>query len=99
MTNPLLQDWTGPHALPPFAEIADDHFAPALDQGMEEGRAAIQEIAENPEVPSFENTIEALELADKTLDRVAGVFYNLAGADSNPAREALMREMAPKLSD
>ncbi|MEM8850240.1 MAG: M3 family metallopeptidase [Pseudomonadota bacterium] len=98
MTNPLLQDWTGPHALPPFTEIADDHFAPALDQGMAEGRAAILAIAENPAPPTFENTIEALELADKTLDRVAGVFYNLAGADSNPAREALMREMAPKLS-
>ncbi|MEM8824466.1 MAG: M3 family metallopeptidase [Pseudomonadota bacterium] len=98
MTNPLLQDWTGAHALPPFAALSDDDFGPALEQGMAEGRAAIRAIADDPEAPTFANTIDALERADATLDRVAGVFYNLAGADSTPAREALMRDMAPKLS-
>ncbi|UWQ22300.1 M3 family metallopeptidase [Jannaschia sp. W003] len=98
MTNPLLADWTGPFALPPFEAIEDAHFAPALERAMEEGRAAVRAIAENPEPPTFANTIEALEGADRLLDRVAGVFYNLAGADANPAREALQREMAPKLS-
>ena len=48
--------------------------------------------------PTFANTIEALELAEQTLDRVAGVFFNIAGSDSNPAREALQRDLAPKLS-
>ncbi|WP_298435916.1 M3 family metallopeptidase [uncultured Jannaschia sp.] len=98
MTNPLLSDWTGPHALPPFDRIEDDHFAPALEQGMAEGRAAIAAIGATEAAPTFANTIEALERSDRTLDRVAGVFYNLAGADSTPAREALQREMAPKLS-
>jgi len=98
MTNPLLQDWETPFALPPFDLIEDAHFAPALDQALAQGRAAIQAIADNPEPPTFANTIEALERADRLLDRVAGVFYNLAGADANPAREALQREMAPKLS-
>ncbi|MEM7490978.1 MAG: M3 family metallopeptidase, partial [Pseudomonadota bacterium] len=98
MTNPLLADWTGPHDLPPFAAIEDVHFAPALETGMEEGRAAVRAISADPTPPTFANTIEALERADRTLDRVAGVFYNLAGADSTPDREALMREMAPKLS-
>jgi peptidyl-dipeptidase Dcp len=98
MTNPLLQDWETPFALPPFDLIEDAHFAPALDQALDQGRAAIQAIADNPEPPSFANMIEALERADRLLDRVAGVFYNLAGADANPAREALQREMAPKLS-
>jgi peptidyl-dipeptidase Dcp len=98
MTNPLLQDWTTPFALPPFAQIEDAHFAPALDRALEDGRAAIKAIAERSEPPSFANTIEALERADRLLDRVAGVFYNLAGADANPAREALQRDMAPKLS-
>ncbi|WGH79850.1 M3 family metallopeptidase [Jannaschia ovalis] len=98
MTNPLLDDWTGPHGLPPFDAIADAQFGPALDAAMEEGRAAIAAIADNPEPPTFANTIDALERADRTLDRVAGVFYNLAGADSTPAREELQREMAPKLS-
>jgi peptidyl-dipeptidase Dcp len=51
-----------------------------------------------PRTADFANTIEALELADATLDRVAGVFFNLAGSDSNPAREALQRDFAPKFS-
>ena len=96
--NPLLADWTGPFALPPFDAIEDDQFGPALERGMEEGRAAVAAISADPAAPTFANTIEALERSDATLDRVAGVFYNLAGADSTPAREALQREMAPRLS-
>ena len=98
MTNPLLETWDTPFGLPPFDKIADDDFAPAMEAALEEGRAAIRAIAENPEPPSFANTVAALELADALLDRVAGVFYNLAGADSNPVREGLQREFAPKLS-
>ncbi|MBF9058378.1 peptidase M3 [Rhodobacterales bacterium HKCCSP123] len=98
MTNPLLTDWTTPFALPPFDAIEDAHFAPAMEAALEEGRAAIRAIADNTEPPTFANTIEALELADAMLDRVAGVFYNLAGSDSNEARQALQREFAPKLS-
>jgi peptidyl-dipeptidase Dcp len=96
--NPLLAQWDTPFGLPPFAVIDDAHFGPALDAALDEGRANIAAIAENPEPPTFANTIEALELADATLDRVAGVFFNLAGSDSNPAREALQREFAPKFS-
>ena len=96
--NPLLSDWTGPFALPPFAEIADAHFAPAFEAALAEGRAAIAAIADNPAPPDFANTIAALELADERLGRVAAVFFNLSGTDSNPAREALARDLAPKLS-
>ena len=98
MTNPLLSDWTGPFGLPPFDAIKDADFAPAFEAGLAAGRAAIAAIAANPEPPSFANTIEALEEADAILDRVGGVFFNLAGSDSNPAREALQRDLAPKLS-
>jgi len=98
MTNPLLQDWTTPFGLPPFDGIEDAHFGPALEAALAEGRRNIAAIAEDPEAPTFANTVEALERADRLLDRVAGVFYNLAGADATPAREALQREMAPKLA-
>ncbi|MDH3263948.1 MAG: M3 family metallopeptidase, partial [Paracoccaceae bacterium] len=98
MTNPLLADWETPFELPPFAAIADDHFAPAFEAALSEARTEIARIAENEAAPTFENTVAAMELAELKLDRVAGVFYNLAGADSNPAREALMRELAPKMS-
>ena len=98
MTNPLLSPWDAPFGLPPFAAINDTHFAPAFEAGLAEARATIAAIADASDAPTFANTIAALELAEATLDRVSGVFYNLAGADSNDAREALMRDLAPTLS-
>ncbi len=98
MTNPLLEPWTGDFALPPFAAIRDSDFAPAFDAALAEARANIAAIAANSETPGFANTIEALELAEEALNRVAGVFYNLAGADSTPEREALQRDLAPKMA-
>jgi peptidyl-dipeptidase Dcp len=98
MTNPLLAQWTGPFGLPPFADIRDEDFAAAFDAGLTEARRTIAAIADGSDAPTFANTIEALELAEETLDRVSGVFYNLAGADSTPAREALQRDLAPKMA-
>ncbi|MBP9183094.1 MAG: M3 family metallopeptidase [Fuscovulum sp.] len=93
----LLETWDTPFGLPPFAAIRDEEFGPAFDLALERARAAITAIAEGPGT-SFAEVVEAMELAEDDLDRVAGLFYNLAGADSNDAREALMRELAPKMS-
>jgi peptidyl-dipeptidase Dcp len=98
MTNPLLDDWATPFGLPPFAAISDDDFAPAFDAALAAARAAVAGIATNPAPPDFANTIAALERAERDLDRVAGVFFNLAGADATPTREALQRALAPKLA-
>ncbi|MDD7971178.1 M3 family metallopeptidase [Roseinatronobacter alkalisoli] len=98
MTNPLLAEWQTEFQLPPFADIRDADFAPAFDMAMERGRAAYAAIAANPDAPTFANTIAAMECADDLLDRVAGVFFNLAGSDSNPAREELQRALSSKLS-
>jgi peptidyl-dipeptidase Dcp len=95
--NVLLETWETPFGLPPFAKIRDADFGPAFDEALARARAAIAAIAEGPGA-SFAEVIEALELAEGDLDRVGGVFYNLAGADSTDAREALMRELAPKMS-
>ncbi|MFN4193546.1 MAG: M3 family metallopeptidase, partial [Tabrizicola sp.] len=95
--NVLLEPWTTPFGLPPFAAIRDEDFGPAFDEALGRARAAIAAIAEGPGT-TFAEVVEALELAEGDLDRVAGVFYNLAGADSTEAREALMRELAPKMS-
>ncbi|SMX24589.1 M3 family metallopeptidase [Boseongicola aestuarii] len=99
MPNPLLAEWSTPFALPPFDVISDEDFEPALMAALKESRANIAAIAENPDEPSFENTIEALELADETLGRVLSVFYNLAGTDANPKREALQRSFSPLISE
>ncbi len=98
MTNILLADWETPFGLPPFEQIDDSAFAPAFDTALEQARAAIAAIAENPDAPSFANTIEALELADAPLERLLGLFFNLASADSNEARETLQRQFAPQLA-
>lgn len=98
MINPLLTSWDTPFDVPPFAQIDDSHFQPAFDAAIAEGRDAIRAIADNPEPPSFVNTIEAMELAEEALGRVLGVFYNLAGADSNDARQELQRVFSPALA-
>ena len=95
--NVLLEKWDTRFGLPPFAAIRDEDFGPAFDEALTRARAAIAGIAEGPGV-GFAEVIEAMELAEGDLDRVAGVFYNLAGADSNDAREALQRDLAPKMS-
>ena len=98
MSNVLMGAWTGPFELPPFDKITDEDFAPAFDAALAEARVNVAAIASSGDAPTFANTIEALELSEKALTRVAGVFYNLVGADSTEAREALQSEMAPKLS-
>ena len=98
MSNALLGAWDGAFGLPPFAEITDADFAPAFEAALIEARANIAAIAGNADTPTFANTIDALELAEGLLDRVGGVFYNLAGADSTEVREDLQRDLAPKMS-
>jgi peptidyl-dipeptidase Dcp len=96
--NPLLEPWTGPFGAPPFARIAPEHFRPAFDAALIEKRAEIASIAANPETPTFDNTIGALERAGKALDRVGSAFFALVGADGNDALEEIEREMAPILA-
>jgi peptidyl-dipeptidase Dcp len=97
-TNPLLQHWDTPFGLPPFAMIRDAHFAPAFAAAMAEACTHIDRIAGDPAAPTFANTIEALERASRSLERVSHVFFNLASAHTNDALEALQRELSPKLA-
>ncbi|WP_036264586.1 M3 family metallopeptidase [Methylocapsa aurea] len=97
-TNPLLEPWTGPFEAPPFDRLKPDQFRPAFEIALAEHSAEVEAIAANPEPPSFANTIDALERSGASLDKVASVFFNLAGADANDALEAIEREIAPILS-
>jgi peptidyl-dipeptidase Dcp len=98
MTNPLLSDWDTPFDLPPFDDITDTDFEPAMEAALSEARANVAAIADSPEEPTFANTIEALEEADALLSKVLGVFYNLAGADATETREGLQRKFSPQLA-
>ncbi len=97
-TNPLLEEWQTPFGAPPFEEIAVEHFAPAFAVALAADRAETAAIRDEPAEPSFENTIAALERAGRLLDRVAGVFFNLTGADTSDALKAVERDIAPVLS-
>jgi peptidyl-dipeptidase Dcp len=96
--NPFLTPWTTEFALPPFDQITDQDFAPAFDAAFKQSRAAITKIADDPAAPTFANTIEGLERADTLMDKVAGVFFNLTGSNSNPTLEALQRDLSPKFA-
>jgi len=98
LQNPLLKDWTGPFGLPPFGAIVPDQFRPAFDAALAAHRAEIEATAADPAVPNFDNTIAALEMSGRDLDRVANAFFVLAGADTSDAIEAVEREMSPLLA-
>ncbi|NVK62746.1 MAG: peptidase M3, partial [Rhodobacteraceae bacterium] len=98
MTNPLLADWDTPFRIAPFDRISDADFAPAFEEALAAHLAEIEAIADNPDPASFANTIEAMEGAGEGLDKVLSVFFSVAGADSNDARQALQREFSPKLA-
>ncbi|MCA0962286.1 M3 family metallopeptidase [Salipiger bermudensis] len=98
MTNPLLADWDTPFEIAPFDRISDEDFAPAFEQALAAHLAEIEAIADNPEPASFDNTILAMEGAGEALDKVLSVFFSVAGADSNDARQALQRDFSPKLA-
>ncbi|MGI3163371.1 M3 family metallopeptidase [Pseudooceanicola sp. 200-1SW] len=98
MTNPLLAPWDTPFGLPPFDRIRDEDFAPALEEALAAHEEEIADIADNPDAPSFDNTILALEASGEKLEKVLAPFFALAGADSTPAREALQRAFSPKLA-
>lgn len=96
--NPLLETWTTPFGLPPFADISIEDFEPAFEAALAADRAGIASIVDNPEAPTFANTIDALERSSALFDKVCGVFFNLTGADTNDALEALQRTISPRLA-
>jgi peptidyl-dipeptidase Dcp len=96
--NPLLTAWSGPFGLPPFSAVTPEHFRPAFDAALAAHRAEIVAIAADPAVPSFDNTITALERSGRALDRVTNVFFVLAGADTSDAIEAVECEVSPLLA-
>jgi peptidyl-dipeptidase Dcp len=98
LDNPLLAEWKTPFAIPPFASITPAHFEPAFTAALASHEREIDAIARNTEAPTFVNTVEALEIAGRNLTRVARVFYNLTGSNTNPELQAIEREMAPRMA-
>lgn len=93
--NPLLR----PFDLPPFGEIKNRHFLPAIEHGIAAALAEVDEIVANPEAPTFENTVEALERSGRELDRVLGVFYPLLSAEADDELMEISLTASTLLSD
>lgn len=96
--NPLLGLSTLPYHYPPFDRFRNEHFMPAFEIGMAEGRAEIERIAANPAAPTFDNTIVAMERSGQTLGRVSAVFFNLTSAHTNDELDRIDADVSPKLS-
>lgn len=93
--NPLLSPFTAKHNAPPFDQIKDDHYLPAVKVAIEEARANIDAIKNSTENPTFENTIAAMEMAGEKLGMVTGIFYNQLSAGASDAMEDLAQEIGP----
>ncbi len=97
--NPFLTDYTTPHGTVPFGDIRAEHYKPAIVEGIARQQAEIDTIAANPELPTFGNTIVALERTGRLLDKVTEVFFNLLEAEGNDEMQAVAQEVTPLLSE
>lgn len=96
--NPFFEMYTTPYEVPPFDLIKNEHFKPAILEGIRKQEAEINAIVSNTDKPTFENTILAMENSGKLLAKVSTVFYNLNSANTNEEIQAIAKELAPKLS-
>mgnify|MGYP003446534130 CR=1 FL=1 len=99
MENPFLTESAAPFGAPQFDKIKTEHYLPAFEAGIAEAKAEIDAIVANQEEPTFENTIEAMEYAGKTLNNVAGVFYNLMEAHTNDEMQQIAEQVSPMLTE
>ncbi len=96
--NPFYCDWDTPFEVPPFDKIRLEHFKPAYLRGMEEEMAEVNAIINNPDEPTFDNTVRALQFTGKLLEKVQRAMGPLSGANTNDSIQALQREMSPLFS-
>ena len=97
--NPLVEEWNTPYQTPPFSEIEYAHYEPAIDYAIELNRAEIEAIVNNPEAPTFENTIVAMEQSGKLLNRATGVFFCINGCMTSPEMQQIALNITPKLTE
>lgn len=97
MLNPLLEDFHTPFETPPFDLLDTSHFLPAVKAAIDEAKAEINAIKATA-IPTFQNTVEALEKSGKRLSTISGIFFNLNAAETNDSIQELAREISPLLS-
>jgi peptidyl-dipeptidase Dcp len=98
MTNPFFEPSTLPFGMPPFAEIRDEHYRAAFEQGMSDQLLEIHAITMRRDMPRFENTFIPLERSGQLLERVATVFFTRVSSDGDDFTNELEEEIAPLLA-
>ncbi|WP_417889890.1 M3 family metallopeptidase [Xanthomarina gelatinilytica] len=83
----------------PFSKIKNEHFLPAFKKAIEKAKKEIEDITNNPETPSFKNTVEALDFSGEELDRISSIFFNLNSAETNDEIQKIAQEVSPLLSE
>ncbi len=96
--NPFFSAWNTPYNIPDFARIKPEHYLPAFEEGMRRQKAEIDAIVNNPEAPTFENTILAYEYSGQLLKEVSSVFFNLTECENSPEMEAIEEKVTPMLA-
>ena len=96
--NPFFAEWDTPFGAPPFDKIQDEHFLPAYEEAIRQEREEIEAIINNPEPPTFENTIVAFDNTGALMRKVGPVFGGLRGAETNPRLQEIARETTPMLT-
>ncbi len=96
--NHALIEWNGPLGLPDFNAFKDNDFAATFDAALADDLAEVEAISHETAEATIENTLKALQLTGKSLDRVSSIFWLRAGAHTNEAIQTLEREIAPKMS-
>lgn len=96
--NPLVGTWNTPDGVPPYDRIKPEHYVPAFDEGMRIARQELNAIGMQRSMPTFENTIEAMERSGELLNRTAATFYNLTGSYGTPEIQKVDEEISPKLA-
>ena len=93
--NPLLTESPLPYGAPQFDKIKDSHYLPAFQEAFKEGKQEIDAIVNNPDAPTFSNTIEALEFAGGQVNKIGSIFYNLLEADATDELQEIAEKVAP----
>jgi len=96
--NPFFKAFDTPYGIPPFEQIKKSDYLPAINHGIKQNELEIAAIIRNPALPTFENTIVAMEKSGDFLNTVTNVFYGLTGSMSDDKMRALAKEISPKLS-
>jgi len=98
MNNPLLQKWETPFGAPPFDKIQISHIKPAVEEAVISATEEIKAITNNPELPTFENTVATLDRAGETLGRISSILFNLNSAETNKDLQVTAQEVSPLLT-